>query len=272
MDFFGPIVRSRRGNIAVLVILDGFSKFVAMYPVRRITSEIVRACLVEKFFPSFGVPQSIVSDNAAVFKSRTFYNLCFSWGIRHITTSPYYPQASQVERFNRNLKAALVIYQNSQHTRWDENLPSLAIAFNTAWHEVTGATPASLFLGRELNHPLGLKWELHEVELQRDSKGINEYWEVALSNLKRARTRVAARYNAGRSRGEFRVGNWVLVRLHPTSSKSRQRSAKLEFKRSVPLMIAKFVSPVTALLANPETGVIVKKAHGSQLKPYFPAE
>jgi hypothetical protein len=85
MDFFGPIVRSRRRNVAVLVILDGFSKFVAMYPVRRITSEIVKACLVE-IFHSFGVPQSIVSDNAAVFKSRTFYNMCFSWGIRHITT------------------------------------------------------------------------------------------------------------------------------------------------------------------------------------------
>jgi hypothetical protein len=177
-----------------------------------------------------------------------------------------------VERFNRNIRAALVIYHNFQHTRWDENLPSLAIAFNTAWHEAMGATPASLFLGRELNHPLGLKWELHEVELQRDSKGIEEYLEVALSNLKRARARVAARYDAGRGRGEFRVGHLFLVRLHPTSSKSRQRSAKLEFKVSVPLMIAKFVSPVTALLANPETGVIVKKAHVSQLKPYFPAE
>jgi hypothetical protein len=39
----------------------------------------------------------------------SFYNLCFSWGIHHITSSPYYPQASQVERFNRNLKIALVI-------------------------------------------------------------------------------------------------------------------------------------------------------------------
>jgi hypothetical protein len=36
--FVGPIVRSRRGNIAVLVVLDGFSKFIAMYPVRKITS------------------------------------------------------------------------------------------------------------------------------------------------------------------------------------------------------------------------------------------
>jgi hypothetical protein len=36
IDFFSPIVRSWRGNIAILAILDGFSKFVSMYPVRRI--------------------------------------------------------------------------------------------------------------------------------------------------------------------------------------------------------------------------------------------
>jgi hypothetical protein len=117
IDFLGPIVRSRKGNIAMLVVLDGFSKFVCVYPVRKISSDVVKCCLSEKFFPSYGVPQSIVSDNAAVFKSRIFYNLSFSWGIQHITTSPYYSQASQVEGFNRNLKAALTIYHNTQYTR-----------------------------------------------------------------------------------------------------------------------------------------------------------
>jgi hypothetical protein len=58
IDFFGPIVRSRKG----------FSKFVCMYPVRRSSSDVVRGCLVERFFPYFGVPQSIVSDNVSVFK------------------------------------------------------------------------------------------------------------------------------------------------------------------------------------------------------------
>jgi hypothetical protein len=168
IDFVGPIVRSRRGNIAILVVLDGFSKFIAMYPVRRISSDVVKTCLLEKFFVAFGVPQSIVSDNARVFRSKVFYDLCFSWGIRHITTSPYYPQASQVERFNRNLKVALSIYHHSQHTRWDEHLSSLTLAFNSALHESTAATPALLFLGRELNHPLGLKWELNNLTLGQD--------------------------------------------------------------------------------------------------------
>jgi hypothetical protein len=147
----------------------------------------------------------------------------------------------------------------------------LAIAFNSAWHESTAATPASLFLGRELNHPLALKWKLHELELDRDSKGIEEFWEAALVNLKKARASVAERYDAGRRRAEFRVGDLVLVRLHPLSSKISQRSAKLEFKWSVPLVIVKYVSPVTVLLANPDTGVVLRKAHVSQLKPHFPA-
>jgi hypothetical protein len=105
-----------------------------------------------------------VSDNAAVFKSKIFYDLCFPWGIRHITTSPYYPQAPQVERFNRNLKVALSIYHHDQHTCWDDHFASLTLAFNTAWHEWTAETPASLFLGRDLNHPLGLKWELGDLD------------------------------------------------------------------------------------------------------------
>jgi hypothetical protein len=53
IDFFGPIIRRRKGNIAVLVVLDGFSKFVCMYPVRRISSEVVKTFLLEKFFPAY---------------------------------------------------------------------------------------------------------------------------------------------------------------------------------------------------------------------------
>jgi hypothetical protein len=272
IDFVGPMVRSRKGNIAILVVLDGFSKFVSMYPVRRISSEVVKACLVEKYFPLFGVPQAIVSDNATVFKSKTFYDLCFSWGIRHITTTPYYPQASQVERFNRNLKVALTIYHNVQHTSWDEHLPSLTLAFNSAWHESTEATPASLFLGRELNHPLALRWKFLQLDLEKNQRDMEQYWDTALNNLRKARARVASRYNAGRRQVEYKEGDLVLLRLHPLSSKSLGRSAKLDLKWSTPFRIVKFVSPVTVLLANPDTGVIVRRAHVSQLKQGFKAD
>jgi hypothetical protein len=142
---------------------------------KKFTSNVVVTCLVEKYFPCFGIPSCIVWDIAAVFRSRLFYNTCFSWGIKHVTISAYYPQASQVERFNRNLKAALTILHYSQHTRCHENLPALPVDFNTAWHESTDATAALLFLGREFNHPLGLRLEMSELDLQQSPRTLRNF-------------------------------------------------------------------------------------------------
>jgi hypothetical protein len=75
-----------------------------------------------------------------------------------------------------------------------------------------------------------------------------------------------------RSLAVFKVGDLVLVKLHPLSSKTLQRSAKIANKWSSPLIIAKFLTKVTVQLANPNTGVVVRKAHVSQLKKYFVAE
>jgi hypothetical protein len=99
---------------------------------------------------------------------------------------------------------------------------------------------------------------------------MKDFWEAALAKFHKARARVAQRYNAGRRQAEVRVDDLVLVRMHPLSSKVQQRSAKLDFKWSVPLTVTKYVSPVTVLLANPDTGVVVRKAHVSQIKVYFP--
>jgi hypothetical protein len=112
---------------------------------------------------------------------------------------------------------------------------------------------------------------LNELREDQDSKDMEQFWEEALGNLKKARDSVAQRYNAGRRQAGFSVNDLVMVRLHPVSSKLQRRSAKLDYLWSVLLKIAKFTSPVTVSLANPDTGVIVRKAHVSRLKQYFQA-
>jgi hypothetical protein len=114
-----------------------------------------------------------------------------------------------------------------------------------------------------------LKWEFADLTLEGDPPGNTNFWEVALGKLKMARDKVAARYNALRKEADFRVGDLVLVKLHPLSSTALQRSAKIENKWSDPLCIVKFLTEVTVQLANPDTSVIVRKAHVSQLKRYF---
>jgi len=131
-----------------------FPNSLCFFPVRKVSSQIVVDCLERSYFPIYGTPRSIVTDNASVFRSKQIRLLCFRWAVEHITTTPYYPQSSLVERVNRNLKSALKIFHSESQDRWDEDLPLLSVGFNTATHESSKFTPDVLFLGREINNPL----------------------------------------------------------------------------------------------------------------------
>jgi transposase InsO family protein len=91
------------GNSMLLVCVDGFSKFVWLLPVREATTASTIRELKQGVFASYSVPEIIVSDNAKCFVSDEFRRFCFSLGIQRVTTTPYYPNPSHAERFNRNL-------------------------------------------------------------------------------------------------------------------------------------------------------------------------
>ena len=80
IDFVGPMNRTKRGNVGILVVVDSFSKFVSFCPVRRMTSAVVTDYLDRYYFPTFGVPKCMVSENARIFCCRQFKELCFKWG------------------------------------------------------------------------------------------------------------------------------------------------------------------------------------------------
>jgi len=90
IDFVGPLTRTKCGNIDILVVVDSFSKFVSFCPVRKMTSAAVSDYLGRSYFPAFGVPKSIVTDNAKAFCCKAFKDLCFKGGLNisppHLTT------------------------------------------------------------------------------------------------------------------------------------------------------------------------------------------
>jgi transposase InsO family protein len=127
IDYVGPFPRSNMGNSFALVAVDAFSKFTWIFAVRSNTSAITIACL-KSIFSTFGVCRLLVSDNGSQFISREFRHFVFGLDIHHFTTTPYYPNPSHAERFNRNLKSALIAYHHTNHSLWDSefngcNLP-----------------------------------------------------------------------------------------------------------------------------------------------------
>jgi hypothetical protein len=141
--------------------------------------------------------------------------------------TPYYPQGSLAERVTRNLKATLKIFHHESPSAWDEDLLWLSMAFNTAVHESTQATPDLLFLGCEMRCPLGVRWDLCPVNSGQVNGTDHSFWAQVYNNLKHASRKVALNYNRGHGPHSFKVRDIVRYRLKPVSSKAREVSAKM---------------------------------------------
>lgn len=270
IDFIGALPRSKAGNTYLLTIIDSFSKYTVFLPARNTNSKTVVNLLEKGLFSYFGFPKYMVTDNVSYFTSREINDMCLKYGIRHITTSPYYPAPSHAERANKNIKVAMRIFHSQDHTDWDKNISLFQIAFNSAQHRSTGLSPAQLFLGREIQQPLELNWNLDQlIDPSVPPKTHEENWTKAIQNLKAARLQRAEQYNKDRKEVDFKVGDWVMFREHHQSKASDKINYKLLPLYSKPCIIQGFTSPVTVSLVDPNSGRFVRKAHVSHLKRYF---
>lgn len=114
-----------------------------------------------------------------------------------------------------------------------------------------------------------VRWDLSPASTDGSGEASQSFWTRAYYNLKQARDKVARRYDADRRLHPYQVGDTVVYHMSLAGSKARNSLAKLLLKWSKPIVIAKFIRPNVVLLANPDTGVIVRRAHISQLKAYI---
>ena len=104
IDVAGPLPESS-GFKYILVLVDGFSSFASLVPLKSITGA---ESLFHKWICMFGPPQSIHSDNAKYFSCPELKELCDRFGIQHSFSSPFYPQGNgKVERTIYTMKDML---------------------------------------------------------------------------------------------------------------------------------------------------------------------
>ena len=73
IDHKGPIHTTSASNVHCLLIVDAFSRFLIVYPVRN-TTALATITAVEKWILSFGIPQSIIHDRVTAFIKTEFIN------------------------------------------------------------------------------------------------------------------------------------------------------------------------------------------------------
>ena len=279
-DLVGPLPRSKKGNTFLVVFQDRFTKWTQCRAIRRASAKAVTEALYEDIICRFGCPRTVITDNGTQFDSRTFNSLLADLGIQHRFTPPYTPQANPVERANKTLKTMIAEFCEQDHRTWDQFLPELIFAINTARQESTGFSPAFLNFGRELDPPKCLLRSLADdpdatVEesltvtshfLAHLAK-LRELYQLVRVNLARAFTTQSHHYNLRHREWKCHVGDKVMRREHPLSSGANAFAAKLAPKYSGPYTVCKVVSPVVYNLRS-ATGRIYRRIHIKDLKRF----
>lgn len=150
IDFLGPYPRSKSGNIGIFVVLDHFSKFCFLKPIRKFTADVIVKYMEEELFHTFGTPETIVSDNGAQFKSKKFKELTKNYGINHVFTAVYSPQANASERVNRSVLSAIRAYIKHDQSNWDEYLSCISCSLRSAVHASIGTSPYYMAFGQHM--------------------------------------------------------------------------------------------------------------------------
>jgi len=215
----------------LIVLIDKFTKWVEVEPVRAITAQAAIKA-VQGVVARFGVPNRIITDLGSQFTSGSFQAYYSEMGTKICYASVAHPRSNgQVERANgevlRGLKTKTFDRFKTGGTGWIEELPSVLWSLRTTSSRATDETPFSLVYGAEAVLPTELKYgsprvRAYDEESQRTQRidDVNFLKEIRCqAALRSARYQQGLRrYHSRRVRPrELQAGDLVLRRKQKLS-------------------------------------------------------
>lgn len=235
IDFMGPYPRTKNGNAFLFVCLDHFTKFVFLKPMRKAVSSDVIKYLEEEICHIFGVPEFIHSDNGKQFISEQFKIFLAKYGISHIKTAFYSPQANASERVNRSILQIIRSFIKNDHTQWDCLLSSVAFALRSSYHSSINMEPYYALFGLnmmqhgssyELSRKLSMLCE-PDFKINNHADKLQLIREKITKELEKAHEKAAKTYNTRCRDIKYRVGQIVYRKNYQQSDKANKYNAKL---------------------------------------------
>ncbi|XP_055802061.1 uncharacterized protein LOC129871200 [Solanum dulcamara] len=150
MDVIGPIEppASNRHRF-ILVAIDYFIKWVESLTYKAVTKKVVADFVRNNIICRFGIPESIITDNATNLNNDLMKEICERFKIVHRNSTTYRAQMNEVvEVENKNIKKILrkIVYS---HRKWHENLPYALLGYRTTIRTSARVTPYMLVYGSE---------------------------------------------------------------------------------------------------------------------------
>lgn len=268
LDLYGPLPKSRGGTEYICVMLDVFSKYVTLYPLKKATSVAILNRIMSDYCPKMGKVDAILTDHGSQFTSKKWKETLEYLGIKHILSSIRHPQANPSERVMREVGRLIRTYCHEQQSKWASEVKSFMLFFNSLVHESTGFSPQELQFGKE---SLKLLPDEYGQANACRSMTVDEKLILAKESLenKAARRIIRHKMTINPHKG-FEVGDLVLLRANPASSLLKGETKKFLLLFEGPYKIKKKIGTCSYLLVNAQGNKERGVFHISHLKEYYP--
>uniref|UniRef100_L7LVQ9 RNA-directed DNA polymerase n=1 Tax=Rhipicephalus pulchellus TaxID=72859 RepID=L7LVQ9_RHIPC len=277
IDLLGPFPRSSNGNRWIVVCADHLTRYCETAAIPSATARDVCLFMLRFVILRHGPPKVVISDRGRQFTAdvvEEMLRLCAS-SFRHST--PYHPQTNGLtERTNRTLTNMLSMYVSSDHKNWDDVLPFITYAFNTAQHETTGYSPFSLLYARRPRYTLDTIFPFLDHDDLCISETICRAEEARrLAHLRTLASQERSKLRFDRRRRHVIYEHGDLVWLW-TPVRKRGLCEKLLAHYVGPYVVIDRISEVTyrvaRLHANGRRAAKTELTHIARLKPFIPRE
>ena len=207
-----------RGNTAILVIVDRFSKGIhlAMLPTHH-TAYTVAVLFMDLVGKLHSMPRSLVSDCDPLFLSKFWQELFHLSGTKLRLSSAYHPQSDgQTEVLNRVIEQYLRAFVHKKPSSWGKLLGWVEWSYNTSWNSSSGLTLYEITFGKKpFNFPQYLTGDSNIDVVDVILTDREAVFTEIKKKLEKAQNRMKYFADKKRREAQFKVGDMVLVKLRP---------------------------------------------------------
>ncbi|UYV72384.1 hypothetical protein LAZ67_9002893, partial [Cordylochernes scorpioides] len=217
IDYLGRFPISHTGNRWIIVATDYLTRFAITKAAATAEATELATFLIEDVILKHGAPREIITDRGRNFMSQTIREINNLNGTIHRFTTAYHPQTNGLtERLNKTLTDMISVYVDVDQKNWDNILPYVTFAYNTARQETTGYSPFFLVHGQEVETPLDSILPCQPAGTTEDYLGhlvtnAEDARMLARLNILQAQSKDKERYDKKHQEVTYKEGDLVWV-------------------------------------------------------------